>query len=61
MQHRVRFTATAQRHLRREKAWWVENRIHIEVLAAEFNVRLQPQFIVHLRADGAGGSISTGW
>jgi hypothetical protein len=35
-QRRVRFTATAQRHVRRERAWWLENRIHIEVFATEF-------------------------
>ena len=33
---RVRFTATAQRHVRREKIWWIENRIHHDVFAAEF-------------------------
>ena len=32
---RVRFTATAQQHLRREKTWWLENRIHTEVFASE--------------------------
>ena len=33
---RVRFTATAQRHVRREKAWWLENRIHQDVFVSEF-------------------------
>ena len=29
MKHRhVRFTATAQEHVRREKAWWLANRDH---------------------------------
>lgn len=32
---RVRFTETAQRHLAREKAWWLANRIHHEVFVAE--------------------------
>lgn len=32
---RVRFTATAQEHVRHEKAWWIENRIHTEVFATE--------------------------
>ena len=33
---RVRFTATARRHVRREKEWWLENRIHTDVFASEF-------------------------
>ena len=33
---RVRFTATAQRHVRREKAWWLKNRIHQDVFVSEF-------------------------
>jgi hypothetical protein len=33
---RVRFTATAQRHVGREKTWWLENRLHIDVFATEF-------------------------
>ena len=40
-QRRVRFTATAQRHVRREKLWWVENRIHTEVSATEFEEALR--------------------
>jgi plasmid stabilization system protein ParE len=38
---RVRFTATAQRHVRREKAWWLENRTHTEVFANELEAALQ--------------------
>ncbi len=38
---RVRFTATAQRHVQREKAWWLENRTHIEVFATEFEAALR--------------------
>ena len=38
---RVRFTATAQRHVRREKAWWIENRIHQDVFVAEFEEALR--------------------
>lgn len=38
---RVRFTATAQRHIRREKAWWIENRIHQDVFVAEFDEALR--------------------
>ena len=40
-QRRVRFTATAQEHVRREKSWWLENRIHTEVFAAEFEEALR--------------------
>lgn len=40
-ERRVRFTATARRHLRREKTWWLENRIHTDVFAAEFERGLQ--------------------
>ena len=32
---RVRFTATAHEHIRREKAWWLENRAHVDVFAEE--------------------------
>lgn len=38
---RVRFTATAQRHVRREKTWWIENRIHQDVFVAEFEEALR--------------------
>ena len=37
----VRFTATAQRHVRREKAWWIEHRIHTEVFATELESALK--------------------
>ena len=40
-QRRVRFTATAQRHVRREKLWWLENRIHTEVFTGEFEETLR--------------------
>ena len=33
---RVRFTVTARGQIRREKSWWIQNRIHTEVFAAEF-------------------------
>ena len=32
---RVRFTATARKHVQREKQWWLENRVHTDVFAAE--------------------------
>lgn len=32
---RVRFTATAQEHVRREKTWWLENRMYTEIFATE--------------------------
>ena len=38
---RVRFTATAQRHVTREKSWWLENRLHKEVFATEFEEGLR--------------------
>ena len=42
MKHRrVRFTATAQQHVQREKAWWLENRDHIEVFAEELERALE--------------------
>ena len=32
---RVRFTATAQEHVRREKAWWLANRDHaLQIITA---------------------------
>lgn len=37
----VRFTATAQGHVQREKAWWLENRIHTEIFATELEAALQ--------------------
>ena len=40
-QRSVRFTATAQRHIRREKAWWTENRVHTEILGAEVEEALR--------------------
>ena len=38
---RVRFTATARRHVRREKEWWLENRIHAGVFVTEFEEALR--------------------
>ena len=32
---RVRFTRTAEEHVTREKAWWLENRTHIDIFATE--------------------------
>ena len=37
----VRFTFTAQQHVAREKAWWLENREHTEVLAEELEQGLK--------------------
>ena len=37
----VRFTDTAQDHVRREKAWWLENRTHTEVFATELEETLR--------------------
>lgn len=38
---RVRFTATAQRHVRRERQWWLENRDHTEIFAVEMKEALR--------------------
>lgn len=40
-QRRVRFTATARRHVRREKLWWLENRIRPEIFVSEFEEALR--------------------
>jgi plasmid stabilization system protein ParE len=40
-QRHVRFTATAQRHVLREKAWWLENRIRTELFATELEAALR--------------------
>lgn len=49
---RVRFTATAQRHVRRERRWWLENRDHVEIFAVEMREAIR---IVKL-LPGAGGA-----
>ena len=38
---RVRFTFTAQQHVAREKAWWLETRDHTEVFAEELEHALR--------------------
>jgi hypothetical protein len=38
---RVRFTATAQRHVDRERQWWLEHRVHVDVFADEFEQALK--------------------
>ena len=40
-QRRVRVTATARAQVTREKLWWLENRTHTEVFAAEFEEALR--------------------
>ena len=37
----VHFTATAQEHVRREKAWWLGNRDYSEVFAEELEQALK--------------------
>lgn len=37
----VRFTSTAQEHVRREKDWWLENRTHTEIFATELEQALK--------------------
>ncbi|HVT03409.1 MAG TPA: hypothetical protein VHL58_08555 [Thermoanaerobaculia bacterium] len=41
MRRRVRFTATARRHVKQEKLWWFENRVHTEVFATDFEEALR--------------------
>lgn len=36
----VRFTATAQEHVRREKAWWLAHRDYLEVFSEELEQAL---------------------
>ena len=38
---RIRFTATAQGHVRRETAWWLANRDHSDVFAEELEQALK--------------------
>jgi len=38
---RIRFTATAQEHVRREKAWWLANRDNTGVFAEELEQALK--------------------
>ena len=38
---RVRFATTAQGHVRREKEWWLEDRIHADVFVTEFEEALR--------------------
>lgn len=37
----VRFTSTAQAHVRREKNWWLENRSHTVIFVTEFEAALK--------------------
>jgi hypothetical protein len=37
----VRFTATARRHVQRERQWWLENRAHIDVFVGELEQALR--------------------
>ncbi len=41
MPRRVRFTATARRHVQREKQWWLENRTHTDIFVDEFEQALR--------------------
>jgi plasmid stabilization system protein ParE len=40
-QRHVSFTFTAQQHVAREKAWWLENRDHPEMFAEELEQALK--------------------
>ena len=37
----IRFTTTAQRHVKREKTWWLENRARTDVFATEIEEALR--------------------
>jgi plasmid stabilization system protein ParE len=50
LNRRVRFTATAQDHVRREHAWWVANRDYPDVFADEVERALE----IVSRLPGAG-------
>ena len=57
---RVRFTTTAQEHVGREKAWWIENRTHVDIFATELEYALKILAILpgagtpYVHADVAG-------
>lgn len=38
---RIRFTATAQRHVRDQKTWWLEHRTHQDVFATDLEHALR--------------------
>jgi plasmid stabilization system protein ParE len=40
-ERRVRFTATAQRHVYRERTWWLENRDYQELFPTELETATQ--------------------
>jgi len=40
-ERRVRFTATARRHVDREQTWWLTNRDHRELFVTEFEAALK--------------------
>ena len=53
-QRHVSFTLTAQRHVAREKAWWLENRDYPEVFVEELEQALKvvavlqaPDVVIH--------------
>jgi len=46
----VRFTATAQEHVRREKGWWIEHRTQTEIFVDELEAALR----IIARLPGAG-------
>jgi len=37
----VRFTGTAQEHVRSERTWWLENRTHTDIFASELEQALK--------------------
>ena len=61
---RVRLTATAQAHVKREKTWWLEHRSHTEIFATELEETLTILAVLpgagtsYLRAGVAGLRVS---
>jgi hypothetical protein len=50
IRRRIRFTETAQGHIRRESSWWLENRDHKAIFASELEAILE----IVARLPGAG-------
>ncbi len=54
MPRRVQFTATARRHVQREKQWWLEHRTHTDIFVDEFEQALRTLAVL----PGAGAPYS---
>jgi len=58
---RVRFTATAQQHVEREKAWWLKNRDHTEVFVEELERALSIVAVLYYTFDNEEVTIRALW